>query len=247
MAIDSSAALALPGVRAVLTGADVAAWSTPFAVGVKQPMEHWSLAIERARYVGEPVAVVMAESRYLAEDALELIKVEYASAAGGGRSRSRVGRRLRRCCTRQSAQSGQRPHFSYGEPDAAFADAARTVSVKVHYPRNSCTPIECFVVVAEYLSGDEGYDVMSNFMGPFSLQPVMARSLKVRGDRLRLRAPRDSGGSFGIKQAVSPVHRADVPRRAQGRRARQVDRRPPRAPAGTGRSTTTASPPSRRR
>ncbi|HEX9173508.1 MAG TPA: xanthine dehydrogenase family protein molybdopterin-binding subunit, partial [Telluria sp.] len=68
LSIDSAAALALPGVRAVLTGADVAAWSTPFAVGVKQPMEHWSMAIERARYVGEPVAVVMAESRYIAED-----------------------------------------------------------------------------------------------------------------------------------------------------------------------------------
>ena len=203
VAIDSSAALALPGVRAVLTGADVAAWSTPFAVGVKQPMEHWSMAIERARYVGEPVAVVMAESRYIAEDALELIKVEY--------------RQLQAVVDPEAALEPSAPvlhaavgtnlvnerHFSYGEPAAAFADAARTVSIKVHYPRNSCTPIECFAVVAEYLSGDEGYDVMSNFQGPFALQPVMARSLKVGGTRLRLRAPRDSGGSFGTKQAVS--------------------------------------------
>jgi 2-furoyl-CoA dehydrogenase large subunit len=203
LSIDSSAALKLAGVRAVLTGADVAAWATPFAVGVKQPMEHWCMAIERARYVGEPVAVVMAENRYIAEDALDLIKVSY--------------RQLAAVVDPEAALSAEAPvlhpavgsnlvndrHFKYGEPEAAFAAAERTVSIKVHYPRNSCTPIECFAVVAEYLAGDEGYDVLSNFQGPFALHPVMARALKVPGTRLRLRAPRDSGGSFGTKQAVS--------------------------------------------
>lgn len=203
LAIDASAALALPGVRAVLTGADVAAWSTPFAVGVRQPMEHWSIAIGCARYVGEPVAVVMADTRYLAEDALELIKVEYrqlqavvdpelALAADAPVLHDAVGANL-----------VNERHFSYGDPAAAFAAAAHTVAIKVHYPRNSCTPIECFAVTAEFLAGDEGYDVLSNFQGPFALHPVMARALKVTGNRLRLRAPRDSGGSFGTKQAVS--------------------------------------------
>lgn len=203
VSIDSTEALKLAGVRAVLTGADVIAWATPFAVGVKQPMEHWCIAIERARYVGEPVAVVMAESRYIAEDALDLIKVSYrqlaavvdpeaALLAGAPVLHPAVGSNL-----------VNDRHFSYGEPEVAFAAAARTVSIKVHYPRNSCTPIECFAVVAEYLPGDEGYDVLSNFQGPFALHPVMARALKVPGTRLRLRAPRDSGGSFGTKQAVS--------------------------------------------
>jgi 2-furoyl-CoA dehydrogenase large subunit len=203
LGIDSSAALALPGVHAVLTGADVREWATPFAVGVKQPMEHWCMAIERVRYVGEPVAVVVADNRYVAEDALELIRVDY--------------RQLGAVVDPEAALAADAPvlhdavgsnlvndrHFSYGEPDAAFAAATRTVSLKVHYPRNSCTPIETFAVVAEYLAGDEGYDVFSNFQGPFALHPVMARALKVSGARLRLRAPRDSGGSFGTKQAVS--------------------------------------------
>ena len=202
LSIDSTEALKLSGVRAVLTGADVTAWATPFAVGVKQPMEHWCIAVDRARYVGEPVAVVMAESRYIAEDALDLIKVNY--------------RHLEAVVDPEKALSPEAPvlhaavgsnlvndrHFSYGEPDVAFAAAERTVSIKVHYPRNSCTPIECFAVVAEYLA-DDGYDVLSNFQGPFALHPVMARALKVSGTRLRLRAPRDSGGSFGTKQAVS--------------------------------------------
>ena len=67
-AIDCDAALRAPGVRAVLTREDVKAWAAPFVVGVKQPMEHWPLAIDRARYPGEPLAVVVAESRALAED-----------------------------------------------------------------------------------------------------------------------------------------------------------------------------------
>ncbi len=57
-------------------------------------MEHWCLAVDKVRYVGEPVAVVVAEDRYLAEDALELIEVDYEPLAGGGRHRvgNRAGR-----------------------------------------------------------------------------------------------------------------------------------------------------------
>ena len=82
LSIEASAALALKGVAGVLTGNDVHKWSKPFVVGVKQPMEHWCLAMERVRYVGEPVAIVMAEDRYVAEDAAELIEVEYEPGIG---------------------------------------------------------------------------------------------------------------------------------------------------------------------
>ncbi|MDN8971970.1 molybdopterin-dependent oxidoreductase, partial [Staphylococcus aureus] len=77
--------------------------------------------------------------------------------------------------------------FRYGDPEAAFARAAHTVELSVRYPRNSCTPIECAVVVADYLSPEEGYDVASNFMGPFSLHTVMALALRVPGHKLRHR------------------------------------------------------------
>jgi 2-furoyl-CoA dehydrogenase large subunit len=203
VSIDSTAALKLPGVRAVLTGADIGAWATPFAVGVKQPMEHWCMAIDRVRYVGEPVAVVMAENRYLAEDALELIKVEYKQLAAVVDPEAALAPDAPVLHAAVGSNLVNDRHFRYGDPESAFAAAARTVSLKVHYPRNSCTPIECFAVVAEYLAADEGYDVLSNFQGPFALHPVMARALKVTGTKLRLRTPRDSGGSFGTKQAVS--------------------------------------------
>ena len=97
--------------------------------------------------------------------------------------------------------------FRYGEPEAAFAAAAHRVATTVHFPRNSCTPIECGVVIADWQSGgdgDEACEVTSNFMGPFSLHAVMAMALKLPGNKLRHKVPRDSGGSFGVKQAVFP-------------------------------------------
>ncbi len=203
--VQAAGAEAMPGVRAVLVGADVARWSKPFIVGVKQPMEMWALAMDRVRYVGEPVAVVVAESRYLAEDALDLIEVDYeplpatvdiesAAAEGAPVLHDRVGSNV------VSDRS-----FAYGTPDAIFAEAPHRVKLTVRYPRNSCTPIEGAVVVAEYLSERDGYDAVSNFMGPFSLHTVMALALRVPGNRLRHRTFADSGGSFGVKQAVFPL------------------------------------------
>ena len=75
--IDAQAALALPGVVGVITGADVQREMRPFPVGVPAPIAYYPLAVDKVRFVGEPVAVVVADSRYLAEDAAELVQVEY--------------------------------------------------------------------------------------------------------------------------------------------------------------------------
>ncbi|GLR78721.1 molybdopterin-dependent oxidoreductase (plasmid) [Azospirillum oryzae] len=204
LGIDTAAALAVPGVAAVVTGADAQRHASAFLVGVRAPMEHWCLAIDRVRHVGEPVAVVLADSRYLAEDALDRIEVRYrplppvtsialALEEGSEPLHPAVGSNL---------VNSRR--FRYGDPEAAFARAARTVSVEVEYPRNSCTPMECFVVLADYDAAEDSYEVLSNFSGPFAVHPVMARALKVPGSRLRLKTPPHSGGSFGNKQAVFP-------------------------------------------
>jgi 2-furoyl-CoA dehydrogenase large subunit len=200
--VDASRAEGAPGVRAVLTGADVAAWSKPFVVGVKAPMEMWALAMDRVRYVGEPVAVVVAESRYLAEDAADLVTVDYTQLPAV----TTIDDAIRSDATVLHEAVGSNVvsdrDFRYGDPEAAFARAAHTVELTVRYPRNSCTPIEGGVAIAEYLSEEEGYDISSNFMGPFSLHTVMALALRVPGHKLRHRTFRDSGGSFGVKQAV---------------------------------------------
>ncbi len=204
VSVEAGAALALPGVRAVLTGADAKAWAAPFVVGVKQPMEHWCIAVDRVRYVGEPVAVVVADDRYTAEDALELVKAEYRPLKAVVDTEAAAAQDAPVLHEKVGSNVVSDRHFSYGEPDAAFAAAPHRMRLKVRFPRNSCTPIECFVVLAEYSAADGSYDVFSNFQGPFALHPVMALALKVPGSKLRLRMPRDSGGSFGIKQGVFP-------------------------------------------
>lgn len=200
--VDTSRAEQLPGVRAVLTADDVKAWSKPFISGIKQGTELWALAMDKVRYVGEPIAVVVAENRYLAEDALELIQVDYETLPAVAGIDAAIAPEAP---VLHEALGGNVPHdrrFCYGDPDSAFEQAEHRLELTIHYPRNSCTPIECGVVIAEHLPGDEGYEITSNFMGPFSMHAVMAMALKVSGNRLRHRYPRDSGGSFGVKQSV---------------------------------------------
>ena len=76
-AIDVTQALQSRGVKAVITGKDVAALTDPLIVGFATRMEYYGIAVDRVRYVGEPVAIVCATDRYLAEDALEQIRVDY--------------------------------------------------------------------------------------------------------------------------------------------------------------------------
>src|SRR5579872_7137897 len=156
-AIDSAAALAADGVFAVLTGADIKALTTSLVVGIKAAIECWPIAIDRVRYVGEPVAIVVASDRYRAEDALDLIEVRYRSlpavvdplaAAAPGAVVLHPGAK--------GNVIGER-RFRYGDPESAFAAAAHRIRVEVRYPRNSCTPIETYGVVAEYDAADDAY------------------------------------------------------------------------------------------
>lgn len=203
-AVDAAPALAQPGVRAVLTGEDVRHATRPFLVGVKQPMEHWCLAVDTVRYVGEPVALVAAESRAQAEDALDAIRVDYEPLPAVVDIEAAIAPDSVVLHPKVGGNVASDRHFRYGDPEAAFAAAPHHVGLTVRYPRNSCTPIECYVVVAEHLAGDDGFDVLSNFQGPFSLHAVMALALQVPAARLRVRTPPDSGGSFGVKQGVFP-------------------------------------------
>jgi 2-furoyl-CoA dehydrogenase large subunit len=201
--IDADAAKARPGVHAVIAGAAVQALTDPFLVAVKERIPQWPLAVGRVRHVGEPVALVLAENRYVAEDAGELVEVEYEPLPAVVDARAALAPGAPLLHPETSSNEVSRRTFVYGDPEGAFAAAERRVRIGVSYPRNSFTPIECFVVLAEHLA-DGGYDVTANFQGPFSIHPVMARALRVPGHRLRLRTPADSGGSFGAKLAIFP-------------------------------------------
>jgi 2-furoyl-CoA dehydrogenase large subunit len=190
--LDPSAALELPGVVGVLTGADVVELSRPFPAGIDSPVPQYAAAHEVARYVGEPVAVVVARDRYVAEDALDLIDVEYepltpildAEAAA------------------ETAACVSDRSFHYGDVETALARADLVVRERFRFPRWSCTPVECYGVIASWNHAEESLSAWTNFQGPFTLHAVAAGALGLKGSKLRLITPPDSGGSFGIKSAV---------------------------------------------
>ena len=191
--LDAAAALDVPGVIGVLSGADVAAMSAPFPAGVDSPIPYRAAAHEVARYVGEPLAVVVARDRYVAEDALELIEVDYEPLEP-------VMDPLRAAESEQLVASDR--SFRYGDPEEAFGRADLVVEQRFSFPRWSCTPVECYGVIADWDDASGTLTAWANFQGPFTLHSVAAASLRLAGARLRLITPPDSGGSYGIKSTV---------------------------------------------
>jgi 2-furoyl-CoA dehydrogenase large subunit len=204
LSIDAAKACALDGVWAVITGEDVRKLSDPFLAAIKVPVLQWALAVERVRYVGEPVALVVAQTRYLAEDAAELVAVDYAPLDAVIDPKQACENSAPLIHPEAKTNEISVRDFTYGDPAAAFARAERRVAMTVSFPRLSFTPIECYVVLAQHNAAEGSYDVIANFQGPFSMHPVMARALRVAGPKLRLRIPPDSGGSFGIKLSIFP-------------------------------------------
>src|SRR6266702_7224406 len=224
--IDSEAAQHADGVAAVLTGDDIKALTAGLVVGVKAPVECWPIAVGRVRYVGEPVAIVVAIDRYLAEDAADLIEVQYGvrPAVVDPLAALSLGAPVLHDGFVGNVASDRT--FRYGNPEQAFASAAHRISLDIRYPRNSCTPIETYGVIADYDPGEDAYDVLANFQGPFSIHAVRSRALRVPGNRLRLRTPPDSGCSFGVKQGVFPyIVLVAAAARAAGRPVKWIEDR----------------------
>ena len=188
VAVDPSAARELEGVAGVVTGEDVARLSRPFPAAIDSPAPHYAAAVGTARYVGEPLAVVVARDRYLAEDAAELVAVEYEP--------------LDPVVDPLAAEPIHERRFHYGDVDDAMAQATLVVRSTFRVPRWTGLPVECYGVVCNWDEGSGRLTAWANFQGPFTLHGVAAAALGLRGDRLRLLTPPDSGGSFGVKAAV---------------------------------------------
>jgi 2-furoyl-CoA dehydrogenase large subunit len=190
--VDPARALELPGVVGALTGADVAALSRPFPAGIDSPVPYYAAANETVRYVGEPVAVVVARDRYLAEDALELIEVEYDPLEPV----------LDVATVAETDACVSDRSFHYGDVDGALERADLVLKQSFRSQRWSGTPVECYGVIADWNQSEGSLRAWSNFQGPFTLHSVAATALGLSGSKLRLITPPDSGGSFGIKSAV---------------------------------------------
>src|SRR5215475_1641683 len=137
--IRTDLAQAAPGVATVIVGADVARLTLNLPVAVKSPMQCWPIAVERVRYVGEPVAVVVASDRYLAEDAADLIEVNYEALPAVIDPVAAIETGAPMLHEGLGSNIASERSFCYGDPQSAFTSTPHQIRVDVRYPRNSCT------------------------------------------------------------------------------------------------------------
>ena len=202
--IDTTAANAVAGVHSVFTGSEIAKVLDAFPSIVRSAPPYRAVTIDKVRYVGEPVAVVLATDRYAAEDGVAAIEVDYETLPAVVSPTATVAADAPLLHEEIGSNTVWSRQYSYGDPDAAFAKADRVVRVNLTFPKYNSTPLETYGVVADYLPERDSFQVHGNFQGPFSLMPVMARALRVPENRLRIVLPQDIGGSFGIKAMIYP-------------------------------------------
>ena len=204
--IDTAAANAMPGVVAVLTGADVnaACGSVPCAAAIpnlKAPV-HTVLASDRVYFVGHAVAVVVGTDPYVARDAVETIDVDYdplpvvvdaeaAAKDGATLTHPDLGTNV---AFAQTVAGG-------GDIDAAFRNADRIVKHRLYHQRLTPMPIEPRGVVASYHRGEQALTIWTSTQIPHLLRTLLPGMLNVPEPKLRIVAP-EVGGGFGAKLNV---------------------------------------------
>jgi aerobic carbon-monoxide dehydrogenase large subunit len=193
-AVDVTAARALPGVVAVLTAADLGTVHPPPVV---EPPGMWVadaphpiLAGDTVRYAGEPIALVVAESRALAEDAAELVEVDYEPLDAD------VDARL-------AAEALTRWERSAGDVEDAFARADRVVGRHFSLPRLVAAPMEPRGALGAYDAKRDLLTVWLSFQDPHRPLDQLAHCLGRPPESIRVVLP-DVGGAFGSKGAVGP-------------------------------------------
>lgn len=204
--VDLDRARAHPGVATVIGPDEVRKTLKPFPLSLRAPMPYYPTGVDKVRFVGEPVAVVVATDRYTAEDAAELVDVEYELLPAVVDTDAALSPDAPLLHDTADSNVASDRTFNFGDVDEAFASAAHIVSGEYSFPRYSSTPMECFSVISDWREEASGPHVTawSNFHGPFSMVPVLTGALGLTPAQLRLIVPKDIGGSFGIKAGIYP-------------------------------------------
>ncbi len=205
--IDGAAALATPGVAMVVTAADLGnVRPIPIRLGPKPslvPFLQFPLARGRVRYVGEPVAIVVAADRYLAEDAADLVVVEYdALPAVTSAERSLApGAPLLRTGT--TSNLADRLESVVGEPERALAEADVRIRQRFSVQRHTGVPLETRGLVASHDAGADALTVWGPTKVPHFNRRVLSDLLEYPIKRIRFIEP-DVGGGFGVRGEFYP-------------------------------------------
>jgi carbon-monoxide dehydrogenase large subunit len=189
--IDTMAARALPGVHAVLTGGDMARLTYPFVgllalEGLYQPT-FYALATDRVRLVGDPVAIVVAETRGTAEDACELITVDYEPLPPVASAAQALGEGAPKIWPKAPSNVLYRSSETFGDVDAAFASADQVVTERFSQHRQSNQPMEARAILAEVDPETGGLTVRASTQAVHTLRWSLALLLGRQPVRTTLR------------------------------------------------------------
>ncbi len=197
--VDKTGAERLHGVMGVITPDDVKRLSKPFkpgryAAGLRVPIAEYASAIEKVRYVGEPVAMVAADTRPHAEDALELIEVDYEMLRAVTNTDDAAAESAPLLYPELGSNVAWQGHVAYGDVDAAFARADTVVRENLKIHRYSSTPLEPFACIAEHTP--ERLTIWCNSQAPEVIYEAVTEALGIVN--VRVIVP-DIGGGFGQK------------------------------------------------
>ena len=199
--IDTSKAEKLPGVVAIVTQEDVLKWCKPYPQIVPPPADKlldYPIAVGKVRFAGEPVAAVAAIDRAIAEDACELIEVEYEPLPPVIDAEEALKPDAPLVHEEVGTNLVWHEVFDYGDVDKAFAEADKVVSLKLHYHRFGGAPTETHAVLADYDKGTGILTIYSNNQMPMFCMALIGLSFNFPTEKIRIITP-DIGGGFGSK------------------------------------------------
>jgi len=195
--VDTSAAEALPGVAAVLTAEDAVRW-TRVVPTMPPGWGTYCLATDKVRFVGEPVAAVAATSRYIAEDAIELIEVEYEPLPLVLDPAKAMEPESPLIFEENGTNIMFQRFFEWGDVASAFAEADQVVSETFRWHRVGANPLETFGVVSQWNPIEESLTCWGSFQAPSYTARGRAVALQIPSHKVRF-IGQPHGGSFGGK------------------------------------------------
>lgn len=196
--IDTGEALAVDGVVAVLTGAEMAKDTDPLRQYLNVPEVQWRpLATGATRYAGEWVAAVVATSRAVAEDGAELVRVDYEPLPAVLDPERAIEDDAPLVHPSHGTNVMTHRQFRWGEP----GPAAGSVRMRTRWNRNSTVPLETFGVVASWDRTRDLLDVWASVQMP-QFPDQLAAALRLPGNQVRVHFDVDVGGSYGVKRGI---------------------------------------------
>jgi carbon-monoxide dehydrogenase large subunit len=202
--IDTAAAARQQGVALVLTGAELKKRCTGPWLGVLSVFQgmksapQYPMAVDRACWQGEPVALVVARTRAEAEDAAELVEVAWQELPAATEKKTALSAGAPVIHPELGDNLAFRKVIDTGNVDAAFAAAHLVVEETFEFGRHTAVSLEPRAIVADYNPGDGKLTLTTSSQVPHMIQFLFAKTLGVAEHMVRVVAP-DVGGSFGMK------------------------------------------------